>query len=85
MTSTAVTRIGDKDIVDGSNPTRSVGSPDVYVNNKKISLQGNADTIGATIIKGSTTVFCNNKAVGRKGDSVTGGSVIEGSPDVFCG
>ena len=38
------------------------------------------------IAAGSKSVFVNGRRVGRIGDGIScGGSVIEGSPNVFCG
>lgn len=93
----AATRIGDKDIVHCSVPSRAEGSPNVFVNNIKWSRQDDNNDSHllpgapcpshvAPITVGSTTVFVNNKGAGRIGDAITGcTSVAEGSPNVFAG
>lgn len=55
---------------------------DHYATHGCIVHPGHADYIAA----GSSTVFINGKPAGRKGDSVAiGGSVRDGSGDVFIG
>ena len=93
----AATRIGDNDTGhDACPPTALVGaSPDVFVNGKALGRIGDpyaphgcivhpAHT--AHIASGSSTVFINGIPAGRIGDSIDcGGSVAEGSPNVFIG
>ena len=93
----AVTRIGDEDVTHCSLPKRDEGSPNVFVNGKKVSRQGDNNTghlfpgvpcpsHKKPIEIGSTSVFVNTKGCGRVGDAVEGcTSVAEGSPDVFAG
>jgi uncharacterized Zn-binding protein involved in type VI secretion len=92
------TRVGDKDIVhDCQTPFRAVGSPDVYVNGRSWSRQGDVNTVhfytplctpshSQPIATGSKTVFINGKGAGRIGDKVAGcTAVATGSKDVFAG
>jgi len=97
MSSKAVTRIGDNDVTHCSTPQRAQGSPNVFVNNIKLSRQGDNNTVhllpglpcpshARPIATGSTTVFINQKGCGRIGDSVSScTSVAQGSDNVFAG
>ena len=97
MSSKAVTREGDADVVHCSRPNRLQHSPDVFVNNIGVSRQGDLNTVHvlpgvpcpshqAPIATGSTTVFINGKGCGRIGDSISAcTSVAEGSDNVFAG
>lgn len=93
----AATRIGDADVSHCSGMTRAEGSPNVFVNGKSWSCQGDNNTTHklppepcldhtAPITTGSTTVFVNGVGAGRIGDAITGcTSVAAGSPNVFAG
>jgi uncharacterized Zn-binding protein involved in type VI secretion len=94
----AVTRIGDADIPHCSAANRAEGSPNVFVNGRALSRQGDLNTVhdepsgsdcsphAAPIETGSTTVFVNGKGCGRIGDLITGCTAVsEGSPNVFAG
>lgn len=94
----AVTRIGDDDIPHCSGMSRSEGSPNVYVNGRAVSRQGDLNTIhlepggdscvphAAPITTGSLSVFVNGLGIGRIGDEITGcTAVAEGSPNVYAG
>lgn len=93
----AATRVGDADVAHCSGMTRAQGSPNVYVNGKAWSRQGDNNTShllpgtpcpahAAPIASGSSTVFINGKGAGRVGDSISGcTSVAEGSSNVFAG
>jgi len=94
----AATRIGDRDVTHCSGMVRAQGSPNVFVNNRPWSRQGDKNTVHlkpggkncvphtAPITVGSSTVFVNNRGAGRIGDSITGCTVVaQGSPDVFAG
>ncbi len=93
----AATRIDDADVSHCSGMTRAEGSPNVFVNGKAWSRQGDNNTSHklppepcenhtAPITTGSTTVFVNGKGAGRIGDAITGcTSVAAGSPNVFAG
>jgi uncharacterized Zn-binding protein involved in type VI secretion len=97
MSSKAVTRKGDADVIHCSVPHRLQHSPDVYVNNIAVSRQGDLNTVHvlpgvpcpshqAPIATGSTTVFINGKGCGRIGDSISAcTSVAQGSDNVFAG
>ena len=97
MSSKAVTREGDADVVHCSRPNRLQHSPDVFVNNIGVSRQGDLNTVhvlpglpcpshARPIATGSTTVFINGKGCGRIGDSISAcTSVAEGSDNVFAG
>ena len=97
MSSKAVTRKGDADVIHCSVPHRLQHSPDVFVNNIAVSRQGDLNTVHvlpgvpcpshqAPIATGSTTVFINGKGCGRIGDSISAcTSVAEGSDNVFAG
>lgn len=93
----AATRVGDADIPHCSGMTRAEGSPNVFINGRAWSRQGDNNTVhllpgipcpahAAPITIGSTTVFINGRGAGRVGDAITGcTAVAEGSPNVFCG
>ena len=97
----AVCRIGDKDLVHCSVPSRLGGSINVFVNGIGVSRQGDSNTPhlkppfpppipcpthAAGIAVGSTKVFANGKGVGRIGDSIAGcTAVATGSGNVFAG
>tara|TARA_R100000479_G_C6342732_1_gene185981 strand:- start:254 stop:547 length:294 start_codon:yes stop_codon:yes gene_type:complete len=97
MSSKAVTRKGDADVIHCSVPHRLQHSPDVFVNNIAVSRQGDLNTVHvlpgvpcpshqAPIATGSTTVFINGKGCGRIGDSISAcTSVAQGSDNVFAG
>ena len=97
MSSKAVTRRGDADVIHCSVPFREQHSPDVFVNNIPVSRQGDNNTVHVLpglpcpshqkpIATGSTTVFINGKGCGRIGDSISAcTSVAEGSDNVFAG
>lgn len=91
----AVTRIGDRSTGhDACSPVPlATGSADVFVNGVgagRIGDQYNAHGCDAhashrdTISDGSASVFVNGIGAGRIGDRIsTGGSVAQGSSDVF--
>ena len=97
----AVCRIGDKDLVHCSVPSRAGGSTNVFVNGIGISRQGDSNTThklppfppprpcpvhSASISSGSSTVKINGKGCGRVGDGISGcTSVASGSSNVFAG
>jgi uncharacterized Zn-binding protein involved in type VI secretion len=93
----AATRVGDADVAHCSGMTRAQGSPNVRVNGKPWSRQGDNNTShllpgspcpghAAPITAGSATVRINGKGAGRIGDAITAcTAVAEGSPNVFCG
>lgn len=93
----AVTRVGDADVAHCSTPVRAQGSPDVFVNGRAVSRQGDLNTThkkpgiicpshAAPIAAGSSTVFVNGRGIGRVGDAISEcTSVAQGSPDVFAG
>ena len=97
----AVCRIGDKDVVHCSVPSRAGGSSNVFVNGIGISRQGDSNTThklppfpppnpcpvhAAGIAVGSLTVRINGKGCGRVGDSIAGcTAVATGSTNVFAG
>jgi len=94
----AATRVDDADVAHCSGMKRAVGSPNVFVNGKAWSRQGDVNTSHLTptddpcpshtapITKGSTTVFINGLGAGRVGDALTNcTSVAVGSPNVFAG
>lgn len=95
----AATRIADADVSHCSGMVRAQGSPNVFINGRAWSRQGDKNTVhlkfpddpvcrphSAPITIGSTTVFVNGKGAGRVGDAITGCTqVAEGSPNVFCG
>ncbi len=93
----ASTRLGDTDTGHDACPPRPLitASTDVYVNG--LGAGRVTDTYAAhgcpvhpphtgIIASGSSTVFINGLAAGRIGDPVScGGSVMEGSSNVFIG
>ena len=97
----AVCRIGDADVPHCSGMTRATGSPNVFVNGRAISRQGDINTLhlkppfpppipcpahAAGIASGSSTVKVNGKGCGRVGDVISGcTSVAAGSSNVFAG
>jgi len=93
----AATRIGDADVSHCSGMVRAQGSPNVFVNTRAWSRQGDNNTVhlrpgspcpphAAPIAVGSTTVFVNGKGAGRIGDAIAGcTSVAAGSSNVFAG
>lgn len=96
----AATRIGDLDVPHCSGMVRAQGSPNVFVNGRAWSRQGDKNTVhlrpvpgdppclphSAPITIGSTKVFVNNKGAGRIGDAITScTAVAQGSPNVFAG
>ena len=97
----AVCRIGDKDLVHCSVPSRLGGSSNVFVNGIGISRQGDSNTShklppfpppdpcpfhAKGIASGSLTVKVNGKGCGRVGDSIAGcTAVATGSTNVFAG
>lgn len=93
----AVTRVGDADVPHCSGMTRAQGSPNVTVNGKAVSRQGDHNTghllpgdpcpgHTAPIASGSRTVTVNGRGIGRVGDAVSGcTSVAAGSPNVTAG
>ena len=97
----AVCRIGDKDLVHCSVPSRLGGSSNVFVNGIGISRQGDSNTShqlppfpppkpcpfhAKGIAVGSLTVKVNGKGCGRVGDSIAGcTAVAKGSTNVFAG
>ena len=93
----AATRIGDADVTHCSGMSRAEGSPNVFVNGRPWSRQGDLNTSHlvwaeicfphvAPIEKGSSTVFINGRGAGRIGDAISGcTAVAEGSPNVFAG
>ena len=93
----AATRIADADVAHCSGMVRAQGSPNVFVNGRAWSRQGDLNTVhllpgdpcpkhAAPIAVGSTKVFVNGKGAGRVGDAIAGcTSVAAGSPNVFAG
>ena len=91
------TRVGDLNTGhDSCAPVPLVsGSPDVFINGRAAGRVGDAYAVhgcdvhpshSGHISSGSSSVFINGKPAGRIGDAVScGGSVAEGSPDVFIG
>lgn len=77
--------------------TEKMQVTDVFVNNKKILVEGDPfkphqntkkpyDVHPGSVSAGSGTVFAGNKAVARIGDPIDCGSAVaEGSPDVITG
>ena len=92
-----VTRLGDNNTGHDSCPPVALasGSPNVIVNGKLAGRVGDSYEVhscpdhgphSGVISSGSSTVFINGRAAGRIGDPVScGGSVAEGSPNVFVG
>ena len=96
----AATRISDADVTHCTTPFRAQGSPEVLVNGRPWSRQGDINTVhlkpcgcppcccphNASISVGSSTVFVNGRGAGRIGDGIAGcTSVGQGSPNVFAG
>lgn len=95
----AATRIGDSDVPHCSGMVRAAGSPNVYVNGRPWSRQGDPNTShlrppnvppcpahSAAIASGSPTVRVNGRGAGRVGDGISGcTSVASGSSNVFAG
>jgi uncharacterized Zn-binding protein involved in type VI secretion len=93
----AATRLGDMDTGhDACPPTALVtASPNVFTNGKGQGRVGDSyaphgcpahPTHSGVIAAGSGSVFINGIPAGRIGDPVScGGSVAEGSPNVFIG
>ncbi|MCW5602583.1 PAAR domain-containing protein [Nitrosomonas sp.] len=93
----AATRVGDADIGHCSGMVRAMGSPNVYINGRAWSRQGDVNTShllpgspcpahSAPITAGSGSVFINGRGAGRVGDTISGcTAVAEGSPNVFTG
>lgn len=91
------TRLGDLDTGhDACAPTELVSaSPNVYINGRAAGRVGDSyaphsckahPSHSGTIAGGSASVFINGRAAGRVGDAVScGGSVAEGSSNVFIG
>ena len=93
----AATRMNDNDTGHDACPPRPLSghSPDVNINGRGAG-RVSADYVAhgcpvhpphtGVIAAGSSTVFINGRAAGRIGDPVScGGSVMEGSGDVFIG
>ena len=97
MSSKAVTREGDRDVVHCSRPLRDQHSSNVLVNNIGVSRQGDNNTVhvlpglpcpshARPIATGSTSVFANGKGVGRVDDAISDCTrVAQGSDNVFAG
>lgn len=93
----AVTRVGDNDTGHDACPPRGLatGSGNVYVNGIKCGRQSDSYNAHGCVVhpphtgiiaSGSGTVYVNGLQIGRIGDPVScGGSVAEGSGDVFAG
>ncbi|MDL2280315.1 PAAR domain-containing protein [Selenomonadales bacterium OttesenSCG-928-I06] len=93
----AQTRIGNKNTGHDACPSVSLieGSPDVFINGQKAGRVGDHYASHSCkdhsshqdyIAQGSSTVFINDVPAGRVGDPVIiGGSVAEGSSNVFVG
>ena len=95
----AVCRVLDLDLVHCSVPVRAGFSPNVRVNGRGISRQGDFNTPhllppfvpacpthAAPITLGSFTVRVNGRGCGRIGDGVAGCTfVAQGSTNVFAG
>ena len=91
------TRLGDLDTGhDACPPTALVSaSTNVFINGKGAGRVGdsyaahgcvNHPSHSGVIASGSSSVFINGRAAGRIGDAVScGGSVAEGSSNVFIG
>jgi uncharacterized Zn-binding protein involved in type VI secretion len=95
-----VARLGDADFphCGPKPPIRMQGSPNVFVNFRPVSRQGDLNSPHlkpcgtkccphtAGIALGSTRVFANFRGVGRLGDYIVGCTkVAQGSPNVFAG
>lgn len=93
----ALTRVGDLNTGHDACPPVDLasGSSNVFVNGKAAGRVGDPYNPhgcqvhaphSGVIASGSGSVFINGIPAGRIGDSVScGGSVAEGSPDVFVG
>ncbi len=94
------TRVGDADIPHCSPMVRAQGSPNVFVNGRPWSRQGDFNTVhlkpcscppcccphAMPIAVGSSTVIVNGRGSGRIGDAIVAcTSVAQGSPNVFAG
>ena len=94
------TRIGDADFIHCSPPFRAMGSPNVLVNMRPWSCQGDYNTPhllfcscppcccphAAPITIGSFTVRVNGRGAGRMFDSISScTAVAQGSWNVLCG
>lgn len=91
------TRLRDMDTGHDSCPPTALvsASPDVFINGKGAGRIGDSyashgcrdhSIHSGNISSGSSTVMINGKPAARIGDSVScGGSVMEGSSDVFIG
>lgn len=93
----AATRLGDKDTGHDSCPPTALvsASPNVFINGKGAGRVGDSyaphgcqvhSSHSGAISSGSGSVRINGKSAARIGDPVScGGSVKEGSPNVFIG
>lgn len=93
----AVTRLGDLDTGHDACPGTALNSasPNVFINGKGCGRQSDSYVPHSCLIhplhsgvinSGSSTVYVNGLQVGRIGDPVScGGSVAEGSGNVFAG
>lgn len=93
----SVTRLGDVGSGHDLCPSRNLASasPNVFINGRGAGRVGDSYTAHSceehpphvgVIAAGSQTVFVNGRRIGRIGDGIScGGSVIEGSPNVFAG
>ena len=95
------TRIGDSDLFHCSPPSRMTGSPNVFVNSRPWSCQGDINTVHlkpiddcppcciphvAPITSGSMTVRVNGRGAGRIGDGIMLCTmVLGGSHNVWAG
>ena len=94
----AAVRFGDADVAHCSGMVRGQGSPNVRINGRPVSRQGDLNTPHlypagriclphmAAITTGSTTVKINGKGAGRVGDALTACTFCgAGSSNVFIG
>lgn len=93
----AATRLGDMDTGHDACPPTSLvtASPNVFINGKGQGRVGDSYAAHGcdvhpphvgVIAAGSSSVFINGIPAGRVGDPVScGGSVAQGSPNVFIG
>lgn len=91
------TRMGDKNTGHDACPAvaLTIASPNVSINGKPAGRMGDSydphgckehGTHTGKISIGSHTVYINGKPAARVGDAIScGGTVAEGSPDVFIG
>lgn len=94
------TRVGDADFIHCSVPKRAMGSPNVFVNGRPWSCEGDYNDPhllpcdcppcccwhAAKITTGSKSVKVNGRGAGRMFDKITKcTAVAQGSPDVLCG